>query len=44
MPKEFKIEDKVLLFIKNIWTKCIKKKLDYRWLRPFKIVRKTKEN
>jgi len=44
MPKEFKIGDKVLLSIKNIWTKCIKKKLDYRWLRPFKIVRKTKGN
>jgi len=44
MPKEFEIEDKVLLSIKNIWTKCIKKKLDCRWLRPFKVVRKTKGN
>jgi len=30
MSKEFKIGDKVLLFIKNIWMKRIKKKLDYR--------------
>jgi len=44
MPKEFKIGDEVLLFIKNIQTKCIKKKLDYRWLGPFKVVRKTKGN
>ena len=29
MPKEFKVGDKVLLSIKNIWIKCIKKKLDY---------------
>jgi len=44
MPKEFEIGDEVLLFIKNIWIKCIKKKPDYRWLGPFKIVRKTKGN
>jgi len=44
MPKEFEIGDEILLFIKNIQTKRIKKKLDYRWLRPFKIVRKTKGN
>jgi len=44
IPKEFKIGDKVLLSIKNIQTKYIKKKLDYQWLRPFKIVRKTKGN
>jgi len=44
MPKEFKIGDEVLLSIKNIQIKCIKKKLDHRWLRPFKIVRKTKGN
>jgi len=44
MPKEFKIGDEVLLSIKNIWIKCNKKKLDHRWLRPFKIVRKTKGN
>ena len=44
MPKEFKIGDEVLLSIKNIRTKYIKKKLDYRWLGPFKIVRKTKGN
>ena len=44
MPKEFKLENKVLLSIKNIWTKCIKKKLDYWWLGPFKIVKKTKGN
>jgi len=44
MLKEFKIGDEVLLFIKNIQTKRIKKKLDYRWLRPFKIVKKTKGN
>jgi len=44
MPKEFKIGDEVLLSIKNIWIKRIKKKLDYRWLRPFKVVRKTKGN
>ena len=29
MPKKFKIENKVLLFIKNIQIKYIKKKLDY---------------
>ena len=29
MPKKFETGDKVLLFIKNIWTKRIKKKLDY---------------
>ena len=29
MPKEFKIGDKVLLSIKNIWMKYIKKKFDY---------------
>ena len=40
MPKEFKIGDKVSLSIKNIWIKFIKKKLDYCWLVPFKIVRK----
>ena len=28
MPKEFEIGDKVLLSIKNIWIKCIKKKLN----------------
>ena len=39
MPKEFKIEDKVLPFIKYI-----KKKLDHQQLNPFKIVRKTKGN
>ena len=44
MPKEFEIGDEVLLSIKNIRTKRIKKKLDHRWLRPFKIVRKTKGN
>ena len=44
MPKEFKIGDKVLLSIKNIQIKYIKKKQDYRWLKPFKIVRKTKGN
>jgi len=44
MPKEFEIGDEVLLFIKNIWMKRIKKKLDYRWLGPFKVVRKTKGN
>jgi len=44
MPKEFEIEDEVLLSIKNIQIKRIKKKLDYRWLRPFKVVRKTKGN
>ena len=44
MPKEFKIKDKVLLSIKNIQIKHIKKKLDYQWLKPFKIVRKTKGN
>jgi len=30
MLKEFKIADKVLLFIKNIQIKRIKKKLDYQ--------------
>jgi len=30
MPKEFEIGDEVLLSIKNIRTKYIKKKLDYR--------------
>jgi len=44
MPKEFKIGDEVLLSIKNIRTKRIKKKLDHRWLGPFKVVRKTKGN
>ena len=44
IPKEFEIGDEVLLSIKNIWMKRIKKKLDYRWLRPFKVVRKTKGN
>ena len=44
MPKEFKIGDKVLLSMKNIWMKRIKKKLNYWWLGPFKIVRKTKGN
>ena len=44
MFKKFKIGDKVLLSIKNIWMKCIKKKLNYWWLKPFKIVRKTKRN
>ena len=44
MPKEFEIKDKVLLFIKNIWIKYIKKKFNYQWLRPFKIVRKIKGN
>ena len=44
MPKEFKIKDKILLFIKNIWMKYIKKKLNYQWLRAFKIVKKTKGN
>ena len=44
MPKEFKIGDEVLLSIKNIQMKCIKKKLNYWWLKPFKIVKKTKRN
>ena len=44
MPKEFKIGDKVLLSIKNIQIKYIKKKFDYQWLKPFKIVKKTKGN
>ena len=44
MPKEFEIRDEVLLSIKNIWIKYIKKKLDYWWLKPFKIVKKTKGN
>jgi len=44
IPKEFEIGDEVLLSIKNIWTKRIKKKLNYRWLGPFKVVRKTKGN
>jgi len=30
MPKKFEIGDEVLLFIKNIWTKYIKKKLNHR--------------
>jgi len=44
IPKEFEIGDEVLLSIKNIRTKRIKKKLDHRWLGPFKVVRKTKGN
>ena len=44
MLKKLEIGDEVLLSIKNIQIKRIKKKLDYRQLGPFKIVRETKGN
>ena len=36
-PRSFKVEDSVLLLLKNIKTIRTSKKLDYRFLGPFKI-------
>ena len=40
----YKIEDKIFLLIKNIDTTRLLKKLNYKMIEPFKIIRKTEDS